>query len=267
MRVGVSMTKVIVLDLDNTLLRNDKNISGYTIGVLEKCQAVGIKIAFATARSTQSSSRILAQFRPDIFVGYGGAVVLESDQVIHQFDISAEVASQVIKECLATPEIVSILAINESIALTNNLEKLAEKDSSHYRYADFLDDNKHSYLKITLVAHEPDAVEKIVASYPMLKMMRYTGEDLYTLASGDALKWNALKAVAKHYGIDTDAFLAFGDDVNDLEMVANCGIGIAVANAIDGVKAVADYVCDTNDNDGVAKWIDEYVLKAQCNSS
>jgi hydroxymethylpyrimidine pyrophosphatase-like HAD family hydrolase len=53
---------------------------------------------------------------------------------------------------------------------------------------------------------------------------------------------------------------AFGDDFSDVEMLNECGIGIAVANAIVEAKTTADYICDTNDNDGVAKWIEEKIL-------
>ncbi len=69
-----------------------------------------------------------------------------------------------------------------------------------------------------------------------------------------------MKAIAEHYNVSTSTFAAFGDDVNDLEMIQNCGVGIAVANAIDEIKAVADDICDTNDHDGVAKWLEEHVL-------
>jgi len=91
-------------------------------------------------------------------------------------------------------------------------------------------------------------------------MLRYTGEDFYRFANRDALKWNAAAAIAEYYKFSTDEFIAFGDDKNDLEMLAKCGTGIAVKNAIDEVKAAAKYICDTNDNDGVAKWIEERIL-------
>ena len=48
--------------------------------------------------------------------------------------------------------------------------------------------------------------------------------------------------------------------MNDLEMIEKCGIGISVTNAIDDIKYAADYICDTNDNDGLAKWIEENIL-------
>jgi len=53
---------------------------------------------------------------------------------------------------------------------------------------------------------------------------------------------------------------AFGDDLNDIDMLEFSGISVAMVNALDNVKAVADYICDTNDNDGVAKWLEENLL-------
>jgi hydroxymethylpyrimidine pyrophosphatase-like HAD family hydrolase len=94
-------------------------------------------------------------------------------------------------------------------------------------------------------------------------MLRYTGEDLYRFADRSAVKWNAVKAVAEHYCIYTGNIAAFGDDINDLEMIRNCGIGVAVENAVDEVKAAARYICDTNDSDGVAKWLEEHMSGLQ----
>jgi len=254
------MIQMVVTDLDGTLLRNGKYISDYTISVLSECQKKGIKIAFATARSSQASFEFLEQFTPDVFIGYGGALVIVGEKVIHRFDISSTVSSQIIKECLAAPEVLSILAINESIALTNCLDETKSKYGSHYRYDDFLHPNDNKYLKISVNATSPDIVEKIAAHYPMCDMLRYTGEDLYRFANKDAIKWNAVKVMAKYYNFDTDSFVAFGDDVNDTEMVKNCGIGIAVENAIDKVKAVAGHICASNEEDGVAKWLEEHLL-------
>jgi len=254
------MIQAIVTDLDKTLLQKGAIISDYTISVLRACQQKNIKIVFATARSTKATSRIFEQFLPDIFIGYGGAVATEGKNIIHQIDIPVDISNNLIKESLNTPEVVSVLAINESVALTSCIGVLNDKDSSHYKYADFLNDYNYRFLKISLNATCQAAVEKIAANYPMLDMLRYTGEDLYRFANRDAVKWNALKAVGIHCKINTDDFVAFGDDKNDLEMLAMCGIGIAVENAIDEVKAVADYICGPNESDGVGKWIEKHIL-------
>lgn len=254
------MIKMIITDLDDTLLRSDKNISEHTIAVLKRCQSKGIKIVFATARSMQALQRIFGQFTPDIFIGYGGSLVLAGETVIRRFDIPAEIGSRLIKDCQATPEIMYIHAVNENVALTNQWKGLGGSDTSHYRYVDCLGDYDYAYLKISVNATSQAAVEAIAARYPMCDMLRYTGEDLYRFANRDAVKWNAVKAIAEYYHVGTDTFVAFGDDVNDVEMVEHCGIGVAVENAIEKVKNVADDICPSNNDDGVAAWLEEHVL-------
>ena len=251
---------MIITDLDNTLLRNNKSISEYTLSVLNKCRQKGIIIAFATARSVQASSRFLTQFRPDVFIGYGGSLVLAGEKIIGHFDIPPEISGQLIKDSMAAPEVSSIFAINESVALTNNLDDMPDTDFTHYEYSDFSEKYNYRYLKISLVSSSQTVVEKIAAKYPMCDMLRYTGENLYRFANREAGKWNAVKIAAAHYNISTDTMVAFGDDVNDLEMVANCGISVAVENAVRAVKAAAKQICGSNDNDGVAHWLEKNVL-------
>jgi Cof subfamily protein (haloacid dehalogenase superfamily) len=254
------MFKMIITDLDETLLRSDKTISDYTVDILKKCQFKGIKIVFATARSTQAASRFLALFNPDIFIGYGGALISAGNMIIHRIDIPADVSSRLIKDCINTPEITYLYAINESVAFTNDTEFMSQKDSAHYQYADFSDNYDFGYLKISVVSDGPEAVEKIAAHYPMCDMLRYSGENLYRFANRNAIKWNAVNAISENYNIGTNEFIAFGDDYNDLEMIQKCGTGVAVKNAVDDVKSVAKYICESNNDDGVAKWIEENIL-------
>ncbi|HEY8349368.1 MAG TPA: HAD hydrolase family protein [Clostridia bacterium] len=100
----------------------------------------------------------------------------------------------------------------------------------------------------------------MISDFPALSFLRHTGEDLYSIGVRSVSKWNAVRTVAGYYGIDTDMIAAFGDDMNDLEMVRNCGTGVAVRNAVEEVKRAADYICGSNDDDGVAKWIEEFIL-------
>ena len=77
----------------------------------------------------------------------------------------------------------------------------------------------------------------------------------------DATKGKAISALAGHWGISSSEIVAFGDDFNDIDMLRECGIGIAVENAIAEVKAVADFVCGANDCDGIAKWLEDSILE------
>ncbi len=95
-------------------------------------------------------------------------------------------------------------------------------------------------------------------------------EDLYyTIANGyliqimnkSATKWNGIKAMLDIGKCSSYETAYFGDDFDDLEPIKMCGIGIAVANAIDEVKAVADYIAESNDEDGVAGFIEQKLIK------
>lgn len=256
------MIKMLVTDLDNTLLRNDKSISDFTVDTLKKCQAKGIKVAFATARSTQASLKFLERFTPDVFIGYGGAIsfaVNENNKVISRYDIPANVSSEIINKCLQEPEIPYILATNESVAYTNKINP-SDTDASHYKCVDFSLYKDLNYLKISLVYNKSGIVERIASEYPMLDLMHYSGENLCRFANKNAVKWSAVKAVAEYYLIDTISITAFGDDLNDFEMLKNCGNGVAVKNSLNEIKAIANYICETNDNDGVAKWLEQHAL-------
>ena len=76
----------------------------------------------------------------------------------------------------------------------------------------------------------------------------------------DATKANAVAALARYWIIAQSEIVAFGDDLNDIDLLIYAGVGVAVANALDEVRAIAKYICDANENDGVAKWLEENVL-------
>ena len=69
-----------------------------------------------------------------------------------------------------------------------------------------------------------------------------------------------IRHAAEYLNIDISQVAAFGDDYGDLDMIAGCGHGVAMGNAAEDVKAAAKYICDTNENDGVAKWLEQNVL-------
>ena len=76
----------------------------------------------------------------------------------------------------------------------------------------------------------------------------------------DCNKGNAVRDLANMFNISREEIISIGDQQNDFEMIKFAGLGVAMGNAIDEIKNVADYITDTNDNNGVAKVINEFVL-------
>ncbi|MFU0825856.1 MAG: hypothetical protein ACFWTK_12930 [Clostridium sp.] len=73
-------------------------------------------------------------------------------------------------------------------------------------------------------------------------------------------KGNAVKILAEFYGLKREEVICIGDGENDLSMIKYAGLGIAMGNAPDYVKKEADYITETNDEDGVAKAIEKFIL-------
>jgi len=250
------MIRMIVTDLDHTLLREDSTLAPRTLAALQACRDKGILIAYATARSKHAAAPMTAAFSPDIFIGYGGALTLIGDEELRRVDLAPEFSHALIRDCLAAPEITSVSVTNDTVALSNR----APRAHSRYTYTDFAQALPHRYLKIQVAATDPQAVAAIATRYPLCDMMRYNGETTYRFAHRDAAKWHATSHIATHYNIPIANIAAFGDDVNDVDMLIHCGQGIAPANATNAAKNAANHICADNEQDGVAEWLEKNLL-------
>ena len=95
------MWKLILLDLDGTLLRSDKTVSDYTLDVLERCRAKGCKVAICTARGASNAEKYIARVKPDFVVSSGGALVLAGKETVYCSLFSAEETARMIETALA----------------------------------------------------------------------------------------------------------------------------------------------------------------------
>jgi hypothetical protein len=114
--------------------------------------------------------------------------------------------------------------------------------------------------KIYLVGLQPGELDFINSILPDELYMVMANDGLLMIMHKEATKSKAVSAIAGHWNIQQSGILAFGDDFNDIDMLSFAGTSIATGNAFDEVKTVANHVCDTNDNDGVAKWLEENIL-------
>jgi len=236
------LIKMIVCDLDGTLLRTDKTMSKYTLDTLNKCRNLGVKFAIATARNIYETAPIVEALKPDAVVYQGGALAEIDGKIIHSVVLSADSAIAIIEGLLLRDDVAKITSIGEDYHETG--------------FAGRYPDGLHS-----VSAQLSKPLGDFVKNLPDVDIIQFAGENWVRFGRKDATKWHAVQACAVHMGIDAAEIAAFGDDAIDIGMIMNCGIGVAMANAINEAKVAADFVCDTNDNDGVAKWLAEHVLK------
>jgi Cof subfamily protein (haloacid dehalogenase superfamily) len=250
--------KMIVLDLDGTLLRDDKTISEYTISILKKCKEKEFKVIYATARGSSAEKLIPVEIF-DGFVRMGGAVAYVGNTLVYN-------------KCIST------VHARDFLNLVNKANIRVAAELSHKHYSNFKVDEVWNWLtyyeicdfntldieaeKMYALPRTNDEMELLKNNIPKGMRLVPARDDNFTMIMHEeAIKSKAVFAISEYWKIKNNEIVAFGDDLIDLEILEYCGYGIAMGNALDEVKKVAKYVCDTNENDGVAKWLEENLLK------
>jgi len=250
--------KLIITDLDNTLLRSDKSISEYTANVFEKTRAKGYLVAFATARGC-AVSRFVETIKPDIIVSNGGAKILVNGEVIYRNMLSEDDVAKIIDMCYAFTDGKALITVENDEGYYCNFVPNDPDRRSVFAYSDFKNFRAPAY-KVSPELENDEWAEAIAKACSNCGLLNFTGEKWRRYAANNANKENALKILVEYLGIDRRDVIAFGDDLNDLGMLKLAGTSVAVSNAIDEVKAVADYITDSNDHDGVAKYLERAIL-------
>jgi Cof subfamily protein (haloacid dehalogenase superfamily) len=251
--------KMIVTDLDGTLLRRDKTVSEYTASVFYRCRKAGIKTIFATARPVRAVEKWLnIGIQNDACIYHNGAVIKIGDELFQETGIEHDVVNKLLEEAKQLSNMRIVAEINDM--LYANFDASTVWPGVEYIMTDFCELPKLPADKIIFITADKTEINKIEQLFNENLYWEISENEVLMVMNKNARKRNAVKDIANHFGFALNEVAAFGDDYNDIEMLRDCGIGIAVANAINEVKAAADYVCATNDNDGVAKWLEENVL-------
>jgi Cof subfamily protein (haloacid dehalogenase superfamily) len=256
--------KLIVTDLDNTLLRRDKTVSEYTVSVFNRLRERGVIIAFATSRSSKASARFRTMIAPELNISSGGAIATMNGKTLFRAAIDIETATAIFRDLNASGDILQITADTEDFYFSS--KPLDKSWKGWIDYADAVTTDFSEPLpvpdvfKITPLSTSAEAIEAITARYPSVDALNFSGEDWYQIKSRKAAKQYALAETCKRLGISMADIAAFGDDHNDVELLRECGYGVAVANAIPEAKSAAKYTCGDCDEDGVAKWLEANLL-------
>lgn len=246
--------KAIITDLDGTLLHSDKSVSDYTAETLKKCRKQGMAVIAATARPERSIVNFIGKVDFDAVITMNGARILLPDGVLTNA-ISRADGKSVLSRLIKLPDI--LLSVETDGGIFANAA-IPEWDASIFCGFPDLPDAGALY-KILVSAKSGGLVDV----RPLLTDNTYctvAESSLVQIMSKTATKWLGICAVVERYGISPAQAVYFGDDNDDLEPIARCGRGIAVANAIEPVLRCADGVAHSNNEDGVAKYIEKNLL-------
>lgn len=269
------------IDLDGTLLNPLGRVSDRTKSAVHAILRSGHKVAFATGRNyTEARGIFDIMEHQDLAVLVSGAIVVDtrSDQTIHRSAMHPELAGSLCRtiQNLGFAAVVFqdrfytgidyVISTDRHIhaALRNwldmsgqlvlDLPDLSCIDHSHtLRVSTVLDYARAARLKQVLESEFGDK------AYVHSVLVVSDGVEIIEIFDRHVNKWHGLKQVADHHAIPYDRVIAIGDDMNDLAMIQNARLGVAMGNARDEIKQVADRVIGSHAEDGLAVFLEQWL--------
>lgn len=251
--------ELLLFDLDGTLLNNDKVISKKTLVALDKCRAKGMQIGVSTSRSEQNSLTFLSELNPDILISSGGALIKKGNEYIYKAEMSPEETRSMIEIAREVCGDACEIAIDTQTSHYWNYKinpKEIDKSWGDSIYTDFIDFYQPS-LKLCVEILDEEKANALKLALPYCDCLRFSDGAWYKFTKSGVTKEQAIRIVCSACHISLADIAAFGDDFADIGMLKLCGLGIAMGNAINEVKEIADIVIGKNDEDGIAEYLEK----------
>ena len=267
------MYKAVFIDIDGTLLKSDHTISEATFGIIQRLKEKNILVVLVSARPFSAIVPIAEEvgLHKLPVASLNGAYISGNGEKIFNSVIDVDITTSIHKR---------LQQYNSTPIYYEQLQWFSEFQNSSTDY-----EQKITTVPITIQPFNdtlrnwqytntgPNKIQVIAKATVINKIQNDLGEqfsNLLTISTSqstyleivniEASKLNAVKLLIDRYNINQQETIAIGDNFNDKEMIAFAGFGIAMGNAPDEVKAAANYVADTNNNDGVAKALKKLMM-------
>ena len=255
--------KLLLFDLDGTLLRSDKTISLRTLHALQTCRNKGVLIGVCTSRSEQNSLSFLDDLQPDVLITSGGALVKYKGKQIYKAEFSPEETAWMIAEARRVCGADCGITIDTIDFHYQNYQADPQKQPQGWGddiYTDF-HDFKEPSLKLCVEIFDSHQAQRLQEALKDCDCIRFSDGYWYKFTRKNVTKEQAIMEVCRFCGIGLENITAFGDDYADIGMLEMCGKGVAMGNAIDEVKGKADLVIGSCDEDGIAVYLEQSFLQ------
>jgi Cof subfamily protein (haloacid dehalogenase superfamily) len=266
------MYKAVFLDMDGTLLRSDHSVSELTIKTIQNLTEKGVPVILVSARPFNA---VLPTFRKiglpahTPLITLNGSYIVENEQPIFEAVIDLETTERVTAEVRPFKATIAYYLQKEwyaevSDAWTDHEQKIMDValhvDPIGHLVKDW------SARKIgpnkMMVMSESDnilGIQQHLRSIYNGRLNIYPSKATYLeVMDTRGSKSNAVRFVGERLGLKPEEIVAMGDNYNDVEMIQYAGMGVAMGNAPDDIKAKADFVTDTNNSDGVRKALEKF---------
>lgn len=253
--------KIVLVDLDLTLLHSDGSLSKRNIDALKKCQSQGILVGFCTSRGTTRIKEFTDAVEPELWICNAGATIYYKGELIHAESFSLEqtrgLLAKVYEVCGPNAEI-TVDTLDDFF--WNRTENKTTQYMPEATFDDFTD-FKEMAMKFCVQTSDTVQAEAIIKDFPNCSAILFSDIPWYKFSPKSATKENAVAFLEKHFGIPATQMISFGDDYADIGMLKATGVGVAMDNAIPEVKEIATAHTLSCDDDGVADYLEKWVLQ------
>ena len=266
--------KLIITDLDGTALENWETLNPKTKEALMAAKEAGHIVVIATGRPARASLHFYEELGLDTpIINFNGAYIHHPKDDSFE-DIVAQIPTEVIIT-LFDSELRNYI-VNAFCEYKDHLYVLNQGDTvrdwfhietcTSVKFGPFketLDEHPNGFLLEAKPGYEQKVMEFLRTNYSDLVTCRnWDGDNknIIEVFKNDTNKATAIEKLATYFNIEQKDIIAFGDGDNDIEMLTYAGVGVAMENAIDKLKEVANHVTKTNKESGVAHYIHEYIL-------
>lgn len=245
---------LIVLDLDDTLLHSNKEISEYSKAILKKCQKLGCKIVVNTARSYIRTVDYAKQINADFICSFNGNFVCDrEDNIIYYNPIPSEISKNVIEELNKYTNRI----VNEGLYASFCTDRIDEKFvDSKYASVKFVKNLQSCKLILHCDREEYPSIKSVVEKYD-LSITFSREKNTARILPKESDKWIGIQKIKEALN-EQYKVIAFGDDITDLVTLLNADIGIRMENSITEIIENVSFSTVSNNDDGVAKFLCNY---------
>ncbi len=274
MRLINNPYKLLVVDIDGTLLNKDRTISAEDKKALTRAGDLGIQVSLSTGRVVKACLGIINQLSLDGYhMFFDGALVSSPEgEEIYVEPISEELVRQMVEFVHRNEMNIDFYSVTHFFVERESW--ISDIRRQFFGLQPTLVDfsrlwRKERIIKGTLVVRSAEERAKADSlclhfkgslNFSWTKTPAYPEIDFINVLAPDVSKGKALEALASYLGIALTEVIAIGDGGNDISLLSKVGLAIAMGNAVNEVKAVADYVTLDVDHNGVAEAINKFLL-------
>lgn len=285
------MYKFVAIDIDGTLLNSKSELSERNKKVLKEASENGTYIVLTSGRMTTVIQNFCKEIGADKFlISDNGASIfdLQANETIYKRFIPKEVVLDVLDLCIENNIYYMIYTDKELIV--KDLKHMAlffykqnynpnARIATHLAGREYVESLEDNFTKIMICDEDRAIYNSIINKLSKIQTIDVTsiphistkkllfGTEERTIAYSyadiavkDTNKWTAIEFLIERLGIKREEVIAIGDNINDISMIKNAGLGVAMENGSPVTREVANLIAPSNDNDGVASIIEQYIL-------